>query len=141
MPKQISFLYWIEELLPEGVIQKPMFGGRGFYYDQKLILVIFENPGDRTYKNITAAFDIWNGCMFPSNFENHDEIKNLFPILINHPVLGKWLYLPQQTEDFEEIATQIIRQIPRRIHLFGTIPKPKKKSTTKKVSKKTKKKF
>lgn len=140
MPKQISFLYWIEELLPEGVIQKPMFGGRGFYYDQKLILVIFENPGDRTYKNITAAFDIWNGCMFPSNFENHDEIKNLFPILINHPVLGKWLYLPQQTEDFEEIATQIIRQIPRRIHLFGTIPKPKKKSATKKVSKKTKKK-
>lgn len=120
---------WIEDALPEGFVRKPMFGGYAYYIDERLILTIFESPGDRTYKDITCDFDIWDGCLFPADRDKHAQILALYPILVNHPVLPKWLYLPQQTEGFEDLATKIIRQIPRRIDIFGTYPKPKSKKT------------
>jgi hypothetical protein len=131
MAKEISFQHWVEDLLPEGYLRKPMFGGRGYYFNEKLILTIFENPGDRQYKDKIASYDIWNGCMFPVEREHHAEIIEKFPQLFNHPILGKWLYAPQDTEDFEDLVTKILRQIPGKMNLFGVIVKPKKKSKNK----------
>lgn len=130
--KDISFLDWVEEALPADFSRKHMFGGYAYYYESRLILVIFESPGEKTYKGRRADFDLWDGCLFPAEREHHEAIKKLFPMLVNHPVLGKWLYLPQQTEDFEEVATRVIRQLLRRADLFGVYPKSKKPKTTRK---------
>jgi hypothetical protein len=127
MAKNLIELGWIEEMLPSQYIRKPMFGGFGYYRDELMVLVLFESAGDRTYKNITVDFDLWNGCMFPAERECHPAIQKKFAILINHPILPKWLYLPIQTENFESIATEILREIRRNSKLFGVIPKPKKK--------------
>ncbi len=69
--------------------------------------------------------------MFPVEREHHAEIINKFPQLFNHPILGKWLYAPQDTEDFEDLVTKILRQIPGRLDIFGVITKPKKTKSTK----------
>lgn len=141
MATEISFLSWIEELVPDGYIRKSMWGGIAFYLDGKLILMLFESPKIKTYKKITSKIDLWNGCMFPAERDQHPEILKIFPQLINHPVLGKWLYVPQQTEYFEDTVTAVLKYIRRRSPLFGVIPKPKKpkkittKKTTKKISK------
>lgn len=134
MAKEISFQHWVEDLLPIGYLRKPMFGGRAYYLNEKLILTIFENPGDRQYKDKIADFDIWNGCLFPAEREHHAEIIKKFPQLFNHPILGKWLYAPQDTEDFEDLVTKIIRQIPGRLDIFGVKVKPKKIKKAKKQS-------
>ncbi len=86
MAKEPQDLAWIAELTPKNTIRKPMFGGFAYYLDSKLILVLFESIGDFTYKNKKYDFELWNGCMFPADYEQHESIKKKYPFLINHPV-------------------------------------------------------
>jgi hypothetical protein len=138
MAKDLFELKWIEKLLPEGFLRKHMFGGFGYYVDDRIVLALFENPGDYTFNNHKFDFEVWNGCLFPTEREHHEEIKKHFPILIPHPVLSKWVYLPSQTEDFDSIVEEVLREIRRRSSLFGVTPKAKKKSTVKSITTKSK---
>ncbi len=133
---QLYELNWIEDLLPDGCIKKHMFGEFAYYFENKLVLCLFEDAQTKSYKNLKFDFAIWNGCLFPCDRENHDAIFKKFPFLINHPVLPKWLYLPQQSEDFESLVEIILKEIRRRSPLFGTVPKTKKKPPQKKATKK-----
>ena len=126
MARKLNELHWVEELILTSAIKKPMFGGYAYYRDNKLILVIFENPGDRKHKNINYTYDLWNGCMFPCEREQHSLIKTKFSFLINHPVLPKWLYLPLDSEYFEDSIKKIIREINKVNSPFGVFPKLKK---------------
>ncbi|MFZ4402746.1 MAG: TfoX/Sxy family DNA transformation protein [Pseudobdellovibrionaceae bacterium] len=126
MAKTLTQMQWIEELLPKGVIKKPMFGGFGYYLDERIIFALFESSGDRVYKNKTFDFEIWNGCLFPTERLYHAEIQNQFSFLIIHPILTKWLYLPQETEDFESCVEDVLIQLRKRSKLFGVVPKAKK---------------
>lgn len=139
MAKKPKDLEWIEELLPSEVIRKPMFGGFAYYRGPVLILVMFESIGDRTYKGQRFKFDLWNGCMFPMEKIHHQEALKAFPFLINHPVLPKWLYLPQQSEDFEQKVEDILKQVLRPKSFWGVLPKEKSKGgkAKKKVKVKT----
>lgn len=127
MAKELNNLNWIEELLPKGYLRKPMFGGFAYYFANRLILVMFENHGDRTYKNKKFDFEIWNGCLFPAEREHHFKIKQRYPFLINHPVLPKWLYLTSDTEDFEAHAELLLKELRRENLHFGVVPKVKNK--------------
>lgn len=133
MAKNLDSLIWIESLLPSGYYRKPMFGGLAYYINDRIVLALFESYGDRSYKNKSFDFDLWNGCLFPADRENHPEILEKYPFLINHPVLPKWFYLPAIHEDFEAHTETILRQIRKGSELFGTIPnsKTKKKSASK----------
>lgn len=117
---------WIEELLSRDFIRKPMFGGFAYYFENRLVLVMFENPGDRSYRKIKYEYDLWNGCLFPAEREVHHEIFQKFSFLINHPILSKWLYLPLDSENFEAHAEELVKQIRKRNPKFGVIPKVKK---------------
>jgi hypothetical protein len=128
MAKELPNLKWIEELLPKDYLRKQMFGGLAYYVDQKIILAMFESTGDRSYKNKKFEFDLWNGCLFPTEREHHQEIQKEFPDLFPHPILSKWLYLPMDTENFDGKVEDILARIRRRSPLFGVLPKPKKKS-------------
>jgi hypothetical protein len=125
MAKSLSYLDWVEDLLPKGFVRKAMFGGFGYYLQDKMILVMFEDEHTRSYKNKQANFAIWNGCMFPVEKSHHKEVLQKFKFLINHPVLPKWLYLPVESENFEENVNLIMTEIRRRNVLFGVVPKPK----------------
>jgi len=133
MAKDLNTLKWIENLLPTGYRRKSMFGGFGYYIDEKMILAAFEGGEDRSYRGQKFDFALWNGCMFPAEKENHDEILKLFPFLINHPVLPKWLYIPVESENFDDHIETIMKEIRRQSPLFGTIPQRQSK---KKISKK-----
>jgi len=119
-------LLWIEDLLPLDQYQrKPMFGGFAYYYNSKLILLIFEDAKTTSYKNIHLDYPIWHGCLFPSERDKHAIILKNFPILTQHPVLPKWLYLPTVTENFEEELSQIIKNVIKNSDIWGIIPKNK----------------
>lgn len=126
MAKILTNLNWVEELLPKDVLRKPMFGGFAYYLENKLVLVIFESTGSRSYKNKKFKFELWNGCMFPVEREYHADIQKKYTYLINHPVLPKWFYLPLDTEDFDQNVEQLIKEIKKHNVKFGVIPKQKK---------------
>jgi predicted flap endonuclease-1-like 5' DNA nuclease len=129
MAKRLENLDWIEDLLPKTILRKAMFGGFAYYIEQKMVLAIFEDEKTRTYKNKTAPYAIWNGCMFPVEKHFHAEVLKQYPFLSNHPVLPKWLYLPAEIENFESHVEEVILQIKRRNDKFGVIPKAKNKSS------------
>lgn len=125
---------WVLDLFAEGdLLHKHMFGGRAFYYDGKMVLVIMASPGERSYKNKTFPFDIWNGLLFPTEREVHGTIMSRYPMLVEHPVLPKWLYMPFDTEDFDELAVQILKEIRLPRPEWGIWPKPKKRKSKDKI--------
>ena len=130
----LEHLLWIEELLPEGnYIKKSMFGGKAYYIGPKIVLALFGSEGDYEHKGEVHDFEIWNGCMFPVEKMYHPALLKKFPFLVNHPVLPKWLYLPYDSEDFEDHATLIMKNILRNQNVWGTIPKDKKSKGAKTV--------
>jgi hypothetical protein len=139
MAKSPQELLWIEEDLFKNIDyqRKHMFGGFGYYLGQKIILVTFENKGDFTHRSERYDFEIWNGCLFPIEKELHTKALKKFPFLIEHPVLKKWLYLPLNTENFDDLVGLVIKDALKPAGLFGVVVKPKKgNAPTKKKSKK-----
>lgn len=135
MAKEPQELKWLEELLPEDEYRrKSMFGGFAYYIGEKMVLATFESTGNRTYKRKKYPFEIWNGCMFPVEREFQAKALQRFPFLTPHPILPKWLYLPLETENFEEQVTEVMAQAIKPSGYWGSIPKPK--SSKKKSAKK-----
>lgn len=131
--KNLNELIWIEELLPFDVVRKAMFGGYAYYSQRKMILVVFEGEGKKSYRGQNFAFELWNGCMFPVEKDLHGMALEKYPFLIPHPVLPKWLYLPLQSEDFEERVSSIIKDVKSPHSIWGVVPKDKKKKNKKTV--------
>lgn len=123
--EDLRFFAQLRSLRP--LTLKNLFGGLGVYQRRRLILVLMQSPGDRAYKNIFCGFDIWDGILLPSNRRHHESLLKEFPFLQEHPVLGKWLYLPRAQKSFAKRASTLSQHIPfdRR---FGTLVKAKKRS-------------
>ncbi len=112
-----NHLRWLAEPLENepSLIRKPMFGALAYYIRGMLVLVLSDRKPP------------WKGVLLPTERENHGSLIKEFPALAPHPVLGKWLYLPVTTEDFESIAADIVQAISEGDPRFGVEPKPKKK--------------
>ncbi len=117
-------LLWIEELLPNDVVSKRMHGGIGYYLDEKLVLILVEASRSRDYKGRNYPFEIWNGCLFPVVPIKQTVVWSKFNSLENHPASKNWLYLPADTEAFEEEITNLVKELKKRNPLFGIILKP-----------------
>ncbi len=101
---------WLIDALSEqpGFIQKPMFGAVGCYLDGRLVLLLCgrgEEP--------------WLGVLVPTSREHHRSLRRDWPTLRPHPVLGKWLYLKETSERFEEIANDLLDRILARDSRLG----------------------
>ena len=103
------------------LIEKRMFGSDALYLHGRLKLVL------------TAGGDEpWNGVLIPTCKEFQKSLIEEFPELVPHSVLGKWLYLAEDSESFEKTADKIVSLILRDDQRIGVEPSMEKNSTAKK---------
>ncbi len=117
MPRVKSPYHWIADPLVEDVslIERPMFGCDAFYLHGRLKLVLC--PGKE---------EPWKGILIATSREFHDSLIADIPELSSHSVLGKWLYLPEKCDDFEEISEKIVGLILKDDIRIGVLPKAAK---------------
>ena len=144
MAKKEFTLTWALEPFDQHVsfYTKRMFGGLAVYVHGRMVIVLTESPGERDYRGKRYDMDLWDGILLPVERQVHPSLMKEFPSLLSHPVLSKWLYLPQTADDFEDAAMEIAQGIAQNDLRFGILPKvksPKKKKTSI-AGKKTKKK-
>lgn len=130
---KVFSLTWAFEAFEDNptFMTKRMFGGMAAYVNGKMVMVIFENPGDREHRGTMYEYDIWNGILLPLERDVHASLQSLFPALTKHPVLSKWLYLPMSDENFENIIDSISEGIAKDDPRYGIYPQPKKKPSKK----------
>ena len=87
----------IEPLLAEeSLLVKPMFGCLACYLHGRLMLVLADRRPP------------WRGLLVPTVREHQPTLCAEIPSLAAHPVLGKWLYLREAADDFEEAAGHLV---------------------------------
>jgi len=109
--------HWLWEPL-EGepsFVLRPMFGCKAVYLDGKIVLCF------------SARKEPWSGLLVPTEHVYHAALRAEFPMLAPHPILPKWLYLPEEADSFDRIAAAIVALAQRRDPRVGTVPKTKKK--------------
>ena len=111
---------WLWETLESDptFILKSMFGAKAVYLDGKLYLCFM------------AKQDPWRGVLVCTAHEYHLSLMQEFPSLPPHPVLSKWLYLPETADDFESAAQRLVTLVGRRdirIGVEGSTKKSRKR--------------
>lgn len=113
-PRSNSLLWIIEPLERDaGYASRKMFGSDAAYLDGLLYLIAVDRD------------DPWNGLLVATSKERHAALMEEMPGLRPHPVLGKWLYVPQDDEAFEEIARRVGELALARDPRIGVEPKPR----------------
>jgi hypothetical protein len=118
MPSTIrNSLVWIFDAFEREptYMHRRMFGCDAAYIDGLLCLV----AADRD-----APF---NGLLVCTAREQHAALMQDVPALRPHPVLGKWLYVPQSDPAFEETAEGLTALVLARDSRIGVEPKPRKR--------------
>jgi hypothetical protein len=77
-----------------------MFGSEACYLHGRLVLAL-----------TSGADEPWRGILVPTSKVHHRSLRQEFSGLQVHPVLRKWLYLPEVFDDFEETANSLIDRI------------------------------
>ena len=110
-------LLWVAEPLMEepSYVERAWFGCEAVYLHGLLVLVL------------CSGAEPWNGVLIPTDHEFHDAVMKDFQDVVRHPVLKKWLYLSEDTEDFETTAAEIVEAIQAGDRRFGVEPKEKKR--------------
>ena len=116
-------LAWlIEPLLGEPTFEfKAWFGGRTVSLEGKhrLVLTMQEEP--------------WQGVLVCTTHEHHESLRADFPSLVQHPVLGKWLYLSDATPTFERDARRLVQLVRARDPRLGILPSTRRKRAKKRI--------
>ena len=97
-----------------------MFGCDAFYLYGKLVLVLA--PGKE---------EPWKGVLVPTFRDFHDSLIAEFPELEPHELLGKWLYLSEASEGFDDTADGLVSRILRKDPRIGVEPELKNRRTVK----------
>ena len=111
--KKQNPLLWVVESLEEepSYLEKPMFGCLAIYLHGMHMLVL------------ASGEEPWDGLLIPTEHQFHDAILKEFNDVVQHTVLKKWLYLPEATEDFETVASDIVEAVRMNDQRFGVEPK------------------
>lgn len=110
--KQHPLLWVVEPLMEEpSYLEKSMFGCLAIYLHGRLMLVL------------ASGEEPWDGLLIPTEHQFHDAIQKEFRDVVQHSVLKKWLYLPEATEDFETVASDIVEAVRMNDQRFGVEPK------------------
>lgn len=98
-------------------ILKSMFGAKAAYLDGKLHLCFM------------AKKEPWRGVLVCTEREHQASLIEEFPSLFPHPVLPKWLYLPEAADDFESVAARLVTLVQRRDERIGVEGSSKKRQS------------
>lgn len=114
-PARQNSLLWILEPLERDAnySHRKMFGCDAAYLDEALYLVAADRDNP------------WSGVLVCTSKERHAALMSELPSLRPHPVLGKWLYLPQTDESFEAVAVQLVELALARDPRLGVVPRPR----------------
>lgn len=120
MDSLLDNLLWIEELLPHDIQMIPKHGGQAYFLDGNMVLILVERPGSHyEHKDVTYPFDLWKGCIIPVEQKKQNAFFLKYLFLENHPANKNWLYIPAESENFEDEVKQLLREISRRNVLLG----------------------
>ena len=113
---------WLWEPLESepSFVLRAMFGAKAVYLDGKLQLCF------------TAKEEPWRGMLICTEHLHHASLVDEYPMLSPHPVLPKWLYLPELSPGFEATARRIVdgvKQLDRRIGVSPKQPRRRKPNT------------
>jgi hypothetical protein len=109
-------LQWVVEPIEDerSYLERPMFGCLGVYLHGRLCLLL------------SSGEEPWNGLLIPTDHPYQEAIRQDFPEVVQHPVLKKWLYLPEVSENFELAAQDIVDAIRLNDQRFGVEPAEKR---------------
>lgn len=110
---------WLWEPLENdpGFSLRAMFGAKAAYLDDRLVLCF------------CARHEPWQGLLVCTERTHHPALQSEFPALIPHPILPKWLYLPEAAAGFEATAPRLVQLARRRDPRMGIMPPPRKRRT------------
>jgi hypothetical protein len=108
---------WLWEPLEAdpGFILSSMFGIKVVYLDSRIVL------------GFAAKEEPWRGLLLCTAREQHASLQAEFPVLTPHPILPKWLYLPESSDAFERVGERLVELAARRDPRIGVVPKPRKR--------------
>jgi hypothetical protein len=106
---------WLWEPLEAepGFVLRTMFGAKAVYLDGKLMCCF------------CAGEEPWRGMLVSTDRTRHAALQAEFPELTPHPILPKWLYLPETADRFERIAVRLVACARQRDPRIGVVPSPK----------------
>lgn len=115
---------WLWEPLESepGFILRPMFGGKSAYLDGRMVLFF------------AAKKEPWRGLLLPTDRAHHASLRAEFPALVVHPVLSKWLYLPETADAFERIGAELVRLVRHRDPRLGVQSQARRRPSGRKKS-------
>lgn len=97
-------------------VLRPMFGGKAAYIDGRLTLYF------------TAGEEPWRGVLACTDRVHHASLLAEFPDLAPHPILPKWLYLPEAAGAFERAAERLVALARRHDPRLGVDPQVRKRA-------------
>jgi hypothetical protein len=92
-----------------------MFGTKVVYLDGSLVLCF------------SAKEEPWRGVLVCTEREHQASLLSEFPPLAPHPVLPKWLYLPESSDGFERVAERLVNLAKRRDPRIGVAPRARRR--------------
>jgi hypothetical protein len=113
--------------LAEPIAAEPTFVLKSWFGGRTIML------NGRHHLFLTTQGEPWQGVLVCTFHEHHESLLAEFPALVQHPVLGKWLYLPENSETFERDAKRLVQLVKARDPRLGILPSPRKKRAAKKV--------
>lgn len=91
-------------------VLRPMFGTKAVYLDGRLMLCF------------SPRREPWRGVLVATSPEHHASLLAEFSALRPHPVLAKWLYLPESADAFERTGQALVQAVRRRDPRVGVAP-------------------
>ncbi|AVF40791.1 hypothetical protein [Pandoraea apista] len=117
MPSTIrNSLLWVFEPFEseETYLSRKMFGADVAYVHGMQCLCVIDRDAP------------WDGLLVCTSHVHHASLIAEMPALRPHPVLGKWLYLPQGEAEFESVAQRLTAHVLAGDPRIGVEPKPRK---------------
>ncbi|AKC70678.1 hypothetical protein [Pandoraea oxalativorans] len=127
MPSSIrNSLLWIFDAFErdDTFMHKRMFGAQAAYLNGRQCVAVIDRESP------------WDGLLVCTSHEHHASLIAEMPTLRPHPVLGKWLYIPQSEIEFEAVVERVTKLVLAGDSRIGIEPKPRKprKSVKKRAS-------
>lgn len=117
-PKPVHPYAWLWEPLEQDptFVLRAMFGAKAVYLHGLMTLCF------------SAGDEPWRGLLICTEHRHHSSLIRDFPALHPHPILPKWLYLPESADVFESCAAQLVRLARQGDPRIGVVPKPRKQN-------------